>query len=343
MRNTPSFIGDFHQQKSKPSTSRSSTSELPIEKEADLREKRKQQILQRLKHKSGHDDVLEIGPIHSQKNLVPNDEISNPNPKVIFSPRTAKRFQEANQKRIEHKKSPTLSPPDVPTIVLQEALKPSNIKAPADEGPQNHQNELPEPGIKRRSKTTYIPSFAEKSNPVRLAHGSPHLTRREKTSPKVLRKSSSNLLEDERTRGKKIPNLPSYQNSPKHERKGRLPSQKPPLITSNSLEVIDSETESSPLRRSASFHSLKDRKKAMMKSDGSSQFLAVNGNDDTAWKNRSLPSIRQQRNSSLVDYDDMSSTKSLKLQQDLLEQDFHRLEEDLDRAFSELRKYLRTS
>lgn len=44
-----------------------------------------------------------------------------------------------------------------------------------------------------------------------------------------------------------------------------------------------------------------------------------------------------------VDYRQLSSTTSLKIQQDKLEEDFHKLEEDLDRAFRELRNYLKTS
>lgn len=340
MRSVPSFIGDFHNQKRKPSTSRSSTSELPIEKEADLREKRKQQILQRLKHKAGHDDDIEIG-LTAQKNLA-HDEISE---KVIFSPRTAKRFKEVNPpKRVESVdvRSKKHSQTEMPLIIVQETPKNNSKVVPETEQAQNHRKEISEHAI-QRNKSTYVPSFADKSTPVRSAHGSPVVVRREKTYTHIARKTSSNL-EEERSRERKAASLPaSHQNSPVNcRRKNALPAQKPPLITSSSIEVtVDEETDSSPLRRSASFHSLKDRKKATMEVEGGRQLLAA---DDDVWKTWSLPSIRQQSNSmtSLVDYDNLSSTKSLKLQQDKLEQEFHRLEEDLDRAFSELRKLLKT-
>jgi len=337
MRSVPSFIGDFQKQKRKPSTSRSSTSELPIEKEADLREKRKQQILQRLKHKASFEDDIEIGAT-AQTNLQ-NDEISE---KVIFSPRTAKKLQAAGQKRNENEdvRDPRHSQTEMPMIVVEETLENNSRIVPGKMLAQNHRKEVSVPII-QRNKQSYVPSFADKSKPVRSANASPIMIRREKTYTHVPRKTSS-TLEEELSRERKAASLPpSHQNSPiSYRRKNALPAQKPPIITSNSLEMTDDESESSPLRRSASFHSLKDRQ-AMQKEE-EMQFLSAS---DDAWKKWSSSSIRRESSSftSLVDYDDFSSTKSLKLQQDKLEQEFHRLEEDLDHAFGELRKLLKTS
>lgn len=329
MRNTPSFIGEFSN-KQKPKTLKTTrSSELPIEKEADLREKRKQ-ILQRLKHKNDHDNIDEtVLPPRS----ITNDEISE---KIVFSPRTAKRFEEAGHKRLDVAEIKRLcNRQDMPKIVLQEPMEKHQHHTSKNEDRPQEIWKDPSKTAAKDAKQSYIPSFANKSPPLRKAQASPGLSKRTKTSPKLSKKIDA--IEEKRSKEKKTVDSPSQKHDGKSS--NMLPLQKPPLLTSSSLEISDNDVESLPLRRSASYQSLKERGKS--RKSGGRKFLEVENATTSSLSSIDLQSTSA--TSSIVNYNDLSSTKSLKLQQDKLEEDFHKLEEDLDRAFSELRKYLKTS
>lgn len=348
MRNTPSFIGEFPS-KHKPKRSCSPPpSELPIEKEANLREKKKK-ILQRLKKNVDPGDAIEV--------------VSRPRPleevpeKVIFSPRTSKKFHEATQHLAELTTSHEIMRLDRaknPLIVLQKAEK-EEVRNEEDTKRRQGYDRKPSRKLVLSAEfrnedhpvSPYIPSFKEK--PKRLLADS--ISR----EPKQGKASEPDLNPTKKLQTSDL-ETSSYKNEESSRRNIELPliitekeSTKIELSFSDEDNNFDSYT-GSPFRRSASFHSLKDRHQEQSRQIRTSagkrrQFLKVDDYNFT--KSSSLSSL----------YDDNSASSTLggsegklyssstfaKQQQEKLEEDFHRVEEDLNRAFSDLRKYLRTS
>jgi hypothetical protein len=351
MRNAPSFLGDFTKQKSKRSPL--TPAELPIEKEANLREKKKK-ILQRLKKNVDPDDVM-AAQAPSQPLLI--GEVPD---KVIFSPRTSKRFTQASQRLVESSSGDEIKRLDrgrTPVIVLQKATEEEEAIEDTT-GLHGHANRR---NLKLRTELrneddsaapVYVPSFSDK--PLRHLPESPSRTRNKDKASECTIPTRKSYKYDASSSKIAIRNETSSNVKTRQSR-----AEVPVIITekdNSSLEssVSDDDSDfeyvSSPFRRSASFHSLKDKHQAAERRNirtsagRSRQFLKVD--DYNLGKASSLSSLYDSSSTMLDGREEelsLSTTSFAKLNQQKLEEDFQRVEEDLDRAFTELRKYLRTS